>query len=85
MPFLRNVRDREAERRHKPAKFDFEDIPLTTSQIKELIIDEIMIWNPRLMDEFVMSHERRRSVRAASTELGSIRAPPGGGQRRVEE
>jgi len=69
-PFLRNVRDQEAERRHRPAKFDFEDIPLTTRTIKELIIDEIMIWNPKLTEKVVMSTDRRRSIRASSSELG---------------
>jgi len=48
-PFLRNVRDEEAERRHRPARFDFEDIPLTKRTIKELIIDEILIWNPTFL------------------------------------
>lgn len=47
-PFMRSVRDEEAEVRHKQIKFDFEDIPLKIRTIKELIIDEIMIWNPRL-------------------------------------
>merc|ERR1712176_6924 len=68
-PFLRNVRDEEAERRHKPARFDFEDIPLAIQTIKELIVDEIMIWNPDIMDKYVMPLARRKSLRESSMEL----------------
>jgi mitogen-activated protein kinase 1/3 len=54
-PFLRAVRDVEAEVRHKQIKFEFEDIPLKMRTIKELIIDEIMVWNPELDRKLAMS------------------------------
>merc|ERR1711981_609793 len=58
--FLRNVRDQEAEVRHKQIKFDFEDIPLQIRTIKELIIDEIMIWNPPLVNNLVVAADRKK-------------------------
>jgi len=60
-PFMRAVRDEEAEVRHKQLKFDFEDIPLNIRTIKELIIDEIMIWNPRLPGKLVKTFSECKS------------------------
>jgi len=60
-PFMRAVRDEEAEVRHKQIKFDFEDIPLKIRTIKELIIDEILIWNPRLAGKLVKNISEYKS------------------------
>jgi len=64
-PFMRSVRDEEAEVRHKKVNFDFEDIPLKIRTIKELIIDEIMIWNPRVKEKLATNsptYEKKEQV-----------------------
>jgi len=47
-PYFADVRDLDAERRHDAVHFSFEDIDLNMQTIRELIIDEIMIYNPQL-------------------------------------
>jgi len=47
-PYLEDVRDHDAEKRHKPEKFSFEDIPLKVETIYELITDEIFVYNTQL-------------------------------------
>jgi len=62
---MRSVRDEEAEVRHKKINFDFEDIPLKIRTIKELIIDEIMIWNPRVKEKLATNsptYEKKEQV-----------------------
>lgn len=78
-PFLRNVRDQEAEVRHKQIKFDFEDIPLQIRTIKELIIDEIMIWNPPLVNNLVLAAEKKRQQPARVARQDRV------GERKEEE
>jgi len=49
--FLKIVRDREVEVRHRQTMFDFEDIPLKLETIKNLLIDEILLYNPHLAEK----------------------------------
>jgi len=48
-PFLEDVRDLQAEVRHKKVVFNFEDVTLDMHTIYELIVDEICHYNPFLL------------------------------------
>jgi len=48
-PFLEDVRDQQAERRHPPVQFSFEDVQLDMQTIYLLIVDEICKYNPHLL------------------------------------
>merc|ERR1712228_56630 len=48
-PYLENVRDLQAERRHKKVVFSFEDVALDISTIYYLIVDEICQYNADLI------------------------------------
>merc|ERR1712087_354040 len=48
-PFLEDVRDQQAELRHPPVSFSFEDVSLDMQTIYELIVDEICRYNPHLL------------------------------------
>jgi len=43
--FLENVRDINAEEGISVMKFDFEDVPLSLQTIRELLVDEILLYN----------------------------------------
>lgn len=43
--FLENVRDVKAEEGIEVMKFDFEDVPLSIQTIRELLVDEILVYN----------------------------------------
>lgn len=49
-PFLSKVREATAERAatSEPIYFEFEDVPITKSMIKDLIIKEVLFYNPHL-------------------------------------
>jgi len=57
--------DHDAEKRHKPEKFTFEDVPLNEQTVRELIVDEIVSYNPQLL--------REPSIRAISLRANSLR------------
>ncbi len=40
------MRDFEAEKKHPAVKFDFEDVEVDLTTIYELIVDEIIFYNP---------------------------------------
>jgi len=44
-PFLERVRDRDAEQVMQPEHFEFEDVPLSMQTIRELLVDEILLYN----------------------------------------
>jgi mitogen-activated protein kinase 1/3 len=46
-PYLRKVRDKNAEKRHDPTTFEFEDVPLSIDILRAMIIDEICLYNPK--------------------------------------
>eukprot|EP01083_Nonionella_stella_P065607 172070_1 len=48
-PYLEDVRDLQAELRHKKVVFSFEDVMLDFKTIYELIVDEICQYNPDLL------------------------------------
>jgi len=58
--FLKDVRHKEYELRHKPVKFEFEDIQLDMLTVQALIIDEIIFWNPSVASQLRRDFGRRR-------------------------
>lgn len=59
-PFLARVRDEDAEKRHKPEAFEFEDVAVSLHQLRALIVDEIVHYNPDMLNEM-----RRHSGKAS--------------------
>jgi mitogen-activated protein kinase 1/3 len=45
-PYLKKVRAKNAEQRHETAIFDFEDYNLSIDDLKQLILNEIFLYNP---------------------------------------
>lgn len=50
-PFMRTYHNTEEMQTHDPVHFEFEDYDLTSAQIRELIIDEMLQYNPELKRE----------------------------------
>jgi len=51
-PFFNDVRDVEYEQNLTHQHMDFEDVPLSMQVIRELIIDEILLFNPDFIDSY---------------------------------
>lgn len=45
-PYFNDVRDQDAELRHEVVKYDFEDVKVDMQTLRELIMDEVILWNP---------------------------------------
>jgi len=45
-PWLKDFHDPTSLVDHKPEKFDFEDVELSRQQLRELIVDEVLHYNP---------------------------------------
>jgi len=54
-PYLKPVRDPNGEKKHPPAKFEFEDLSLSKKTLKALIIDEVFQYNPEMQIEMKRS------------------------------
>jgi len=48
-PYFDDVRDNDAEIRHENVNFDFEDIKLEMKTLRELIVDEVLLYNPEML------------------------------------
>jgi mitogen-activated protein kinase 1/3 len=48
-PYFNDVRDNDAEIRHENVNFDFEDIKLEMKTLRELIVDEVLLYNPEML------------------------------------
>jgi len=53
--YLAKNRDHDREKSIKPQIFEFEDIALTADQIREMIVDEVLLYNPQLAAEYKLT------------------------------
>lgn len=68
-PFFADVRDPNAEQRHDIVELDFEGQDVNIQTLRELIADEIFIWNPKL-------HPKDLERRTSSGNLITFSNPP---------
>jgi len=58
---------KELKRPHEGDHFDFEDVKLTRQLLRELIVDEIVIYNEDLQNQLTQGHVERRVLRSANS------------------
>jgi len=53
--YLSSVRDEKLEKLHIPVTFHFEDIPLGTNDLRALILQEVLDYNPEMKENYTNS------------------------------